>query len=101
MEAAQTSCCEDGESSTHDPVAGTVNSCAACCIDIETSDERSAPLVAAASEELQRAHAAALAVFVQPAELFALPPAAARLAVALNRPPPASPGRCTPLPLRI
>jgi len=97
LEAAS-SCCST-EDQTPNLVTDSEGQCDACCIDIKTSVEQSAPRPGPErlAQELEQANPCAVAVFV----LAPAPDRAARAALPPSGLPPAPPGRCTPLPLRI
>ena len=94
--AVQPSCCTGEDSTPKGPVVES-GLCEHCCIDIENHREPSLQAVEPLGKHWERAQAVAVIVAV---ESF-LPIGTERKALTHIQRPPAPPGRCTPLPLRI
>lgn len=94
-------CCATADCESHDSGVEVRDGCDACCLKIEASIERLAPSPVDFAGQLERSHVAAFAVVMPAVDLLAVSCGPERATFAIERPPPPSFGRCTPLPLRI
>ena len=92
----ESSCCSREGFGARGPAAEAVDPCGNCCVVIPIPDEPPAVLGKQLAEEPARA-----AAVVPPFVLQAFVPRFVTLAAPRRSLPPAPPGRCTPLPLRI
>jgi hypothetical protein len=100
-EASVSNCCPTETRTPLEPPTGIAAACDRCCIDITTLDEQPVPTQEPLAHVVERTQAAALAIAVPSSDVPLVHLAHEGSAWAAAQLPPAPPGRCTPLPLRI
>lgn len=95
------SCCDSESQSARQPEEAFGRECDECCVHIATPAEKYVANQSQCADQVERSQVAALSVSIQAIDALAPRPAAERWTLDSTGCPPTTPGRCTPLPLRI
>lgn len=95
------SCCSSESPSSDQPEQRFDRECDGCCLHIATPAERYVANQNHGVDQFERSQIAALTFSAADIDLLAPRPIDERRTIASTGSPPTTPGRCTPLPLRI